>query len=230
LKVNFHHSIGLELRDASLNIMGVGRPEGRHQSELVKAMKEAAGENVSPISGEDDATRPQAGFLWEIAMEWVLLGCPLEYSLDMALAKYFQEARPQLPFPRGPIEKQIRLCLDDVHMTPDGYDREQRCLEQYKWTWKSMRKWSEGYGAEEYFWPWLVAEKNCLWALSQQESELISRVRFYTMWTMGDYSRKPGGGPQVTVTEFEFTADELEENWRKSLVYKKYLDEKEKAA
>ncbi len=227
MKVNFHHVVPLELRDAKLNLMGVGRPEGRHQSELVYAMKAASGENVSAIAGEDDATRPQAGFLWELALEWVLLGCPPDFAMASAFKRYFGVARPNLPVTRGPVESQVRLLQDGVHMTPDGFDRESGCLEQYKWTWKSMRKWSEGHGAEEYFWPWLVAEKNCLWALSKQENRLICRVRFFIMWTMGDYSRKPGGGPQVTVTEFEFTEGELEENWKIALRYRDFLDKQE---
>ena len=78
-------------------------------------------------------------------------------------------------------------------------------LEEYKCTWRSLRRWNED--PEENFLYWFMQVKAYLQMLK------LTKVRFFIFWVNGDYTYKPGRGPQVTTQEFEFTKEELEDNW-----------------
>jgi hypothetical protein len=224
----------LQLLDGSLMPMGHGRPAGMHQSTIVAAMKAAAGESVSPIAGEDPDLRPQMGFLWERAADLVWLGVPWQVALETAWKEYMAVAKVGPP-ERGPVETQLRVACDGILGTPDGWDRGGRTLESYKLTWKSMRKWEED--PEEHFAYWLVGERGYLWSLHSSGYPVfgypaagLATVRFFIFWGNGDYSRKPGRGPQATFTDLSFTYEELEENWRTILRWRDIVEARKREA
>lgn len=102
------------------------------------------------------------------------------------------------------------ISPEGIAMSPDGFNPERVCGEEYKWTWKSCR----GGLVDEYgmprdkFLPWFwQIEAYAKWMGVQ---EFILRVFFVN----GDYSRGPGGGPQFKSYLLTFSDGELEENWR----------------
>jgi len=179
--------------DASLQPMGYGRRIGLHVSGLVKAAVTAiTGETPKAIEGEQENVRSTMGFLWERALEY-------------AFKEYMQVER------KG-IKKQISAELDGVIGTPDGLSVKDNVLEEYKCTWRSMRRWNED--PEGNFLYWFMQVKGYLHMLG------LTRVRFFIFWVNGDYTYKPGRGPQVTTQEFSFTQGELEDNWALLMAHK----------
>ena len=166
------------------------RPSGLHVSGMVKsAFKALFAQESKPIEGEQPFVRALAGFLWERALEH-------------AFTEYMQ-------VDRGIVNKQdfVQLTLPDgriVTGTPDGLKDD--VVEEYKATWRSMRKWSEH--PEEEFWMWVAQVKAYCHMTAR------TKARFFVFWVNGDYSYKSGRGPQVTTCEMEFTPEEIEDNWR----------------
>jgi hypothetical protein len=196
--------------DAALNPMGHGRAE-LHLSQIVKAMKVAAGENVSDIPGEQPWLRAQCGFLWEQAIEYTLGGMGLEDAMELAFKRMMRALRSDLV-------RQVKLVRDGIHMTPDGHDA--RRLYSWKLTWRGAGK--AGFGAdpddglamfEDNFWTWHVAEK--AYAAAAQVAGLLpageATCRFEVLWVRGDY--KGASGPKALATEVTWTAEELRSNW-----------------
>lgn len=172
--------------DGDLNPMGTGRSSGLHLSSLVKAaVQEITGKEMKSIEGEQEGIRAQMGFLWERALEYAF--------------------REYMGAERKGIKKQLKVELDGVKGSPDGLSIKDNVLEEYKCTWRSMRRWNED--PEENFLYWFMQVKGYLHMLG------LKRVRFFIFWVNGDYTYKPGKGPQVTTQEFEFTQEELEDNW-----------------
>jgi hypothetical protein len=173
--------------DASLTPMGTGRAAGLHLSALVKAaVQEITGKELKSIEGEQDGVRAMTGFLWERALEY-------------AFKEYMQAER------KG-IKKQLKVELEGVHGSPDGLSVKDNILEEYKCTWRSMKRWNED--PEGNFLYWFMQVKGYLHMLG------LTKVRFFIFWVNGDYTYKPGRGPQVTTQEFEFTKEELDDNWK----------------
>lgn len=166
------------------------RPSGLHVSGLVKAaFKNLFNTEPKAIEGEQPWVRAMAGFLWERAIEY-------------AFTEYMQQERRI-------VNKQdsCSLVMEDgriVTGTPDGLVGEY--VEEYKATWRSMRKWSED--PEREFWMWVAQVKAYCYMTGR------TKARFFIFWVNGDYSYKTGRGPQVTTCEMEFTVEELEDNWR----------------
>lgn len=167
------------------------RPSGLHVSGLVRAAyKNLKGTESKAIEGEQPFVRAAAGFMWERALEY-------------AFTEYMQKDRRIEVDKQGGVSKEI----PDGRMvtgTPDGVNGEY--IEEYKCTWRSMRKWSEDPEAE--FWMWLAQVKAYCFMTGR------CKARFFIFWVNGDYSYKTGRGPQVTTCEMEFTEDELVDNWQ----------------
>lgn len=208
--------------------MGTGRGVGRHQGEIIHVMKKAAGGNVSNILGEDPGVRAQMGFLWEKVAGLVFLGVPHVIALEMAWKEYLAVTeQPGVP-QRADIMVQIPLICNEIMQTPDGFDPHNKVMESYKLTWITMRKWEED--PEQYFGHWLAAEAGYLHCWNQQdwvikEGMQTYTVRFFIMWINGNYTHKPGKGPQATFTDVTWTKEELEKNWWQGIItYRDYLD------
>lgn len=210
--------------------MGTGRGTELHLGTIIKAMKQAAGESVESIPGEQEWLRAQVGFLWEPAVEYVLSGMSIDDALELAFKRHMRALRSN-------IVRQVRLELDGIHMTPDGIEgvlpltRERalalmpsmgRTLLSWKATWRGAGK--AGWGNsdpdsalhdnfEENFWHWHVAEKAYCWAA--QKAGLLpegdATCRFEVLWLRGDY--RGAGGPIAAAAEVTWTTDELKANW-----------------
>jgi hypothetical protein len=127
-----------------------------------------------------------AGFVFELAMD-------IAFKIWMRWSRY--------------MPTQLEVVVDDIAMTPDGFDAEALRLEEYKFTWYSMKKWLDPTIRESHFRHWFEATKGYCRALG------VRTVRFYIAFAGGDYSWKPGGGPQVRVFDVTYTEEELEDNW-----------------
>lgn len=187
--------------------VGEGRAEGLHLGEIIGEMRREAGLAAGVPEGEPTWLRAQTGFLFEWALELIAGGMPVREAMDTAFKRYMLEAR-------AGVVKQITTVRDDIHMTPDGIDA--RTLESYKFTWKSMRKAADGEAFSEHFWPWLIQEGAYLASLRLAGYDLDA-VKWYVFWANGDYSRKPGNGPQVRVYQARFTQQELDDIWARVL-------------
>ena len=196
---------------ADFTSMGEGRTPGRHLSEITRAMQAASGLSVGAIPGEQANLRPQIGFLWERALE----GAWREYHLETR-----------------PVAAQVKVVYDDVEGTPDGLHLLDLCTEEYKFTWKTMRKWDED--PEQHFPDWMARAKGYLYMVNKGEvwdgptrlqipNQGIFLARFLVFWCNGDYSRKEGRGPQVTEDVFRFEEQELEDHWKTIKRYDDWL-------
>lgn len=183
--------------DASYNRTGRGRRSGLHVSGLVKAVLEAKGKKLEAPSNWQDNVAMQTGFLWENALEW-------------AFKEYMGKERK--------VKKQLAVELDGVHGTPDGLDG--NVLEEYKVTWKSLKKWNED--PEENFDYWFMQVKAYLHMLG------LNTVRFFVFFVNGDYKWDKGVGPRIVRTaEFTFTDAELEDNWTMLMAHRPKAKEEE---
>ena len=192
---------------ADLRPMGEGRPEGLHLSDIIRQMKIAEGEKVSDIEGEQPGLRAWEGFVWESALEYMAAGATLEQAMDLSFKRHMVKQR------QG-IAKQVQVDRDGIHMTPDGLNAVVGESESYKMTRKSFAKAVTLDEFEQNFWPWHVAEMGYCRELG------VDTCRFIVLWMAGDYSKGPGTGPKILQVSVTWTADELEENWRRVLKVK----------
>lgn len=191
----------VEFRDAELRPSGEGRPSGLHLGAIIHRMKVAVGENTGGIEGDQDGVRMQEGFLWEVALEYVAAGMPLDEAMEVAFKRYAIDVR------KG-ITKQVSVQKDGIWMTPDAFAPTAGEIESYKCTRRSLKKALTQEDFESNFWPWLVQEKSYCLALG------VDTVRWIVLWQAGDYSRGIGSGPQMLQCVATFTPEELTNNWR----------------
>lgn len=190
--------------DASLMPMGHGRGEELHLGAILKEKKIAAGENVDDIPGEQPWLRAQCGFLWEVAVEYVVAGMPIDEAIELAFKRHMRALRP--------MARQLKLELDGIRMTPDGLW--ERASLSWKATWRGLGKAATLEDFEANFWTWHDAEK--AYCYGMQKAGLLpegeATCRFEVLWIRGDY--RGAGGPKALGCEVTWTPEELEENWR----------------
>ena len=182
--------------DGTLRPMGTDRVGGLHLSTVIKRMRaEIDGKVPSDIAGEQEGLRAQCGFLWERAIEH-------------AWKEYQGVTRTWVEH-----GKAIEAVADGIAMSPDGVDRREPLLEEYKATWRSRRKADEAFESE--FWPWHVQTMAYARALG-----LPLRCRYIVMWFGGAYYKGPNPhiGPWETVVEW--TQAEVDESWDTVLRYR----------
>ncbi len=187
----------IEVVTADLKRMGEGRAPGLHLGQIIRVMQEEAGRNLGDIEGEQKNVRIYAGFLWEEAMEWA-------FKRAMGATR--------------PVERQCQgFELDGIHVSPDGICLDCPRMEEYKFTWKSLRHFREQDEFEKLYWHWLVQIKGYLWVLGLTECDL------FVFFANGDYSYQPGAGPQVVRRRLSFELGELERNWQNILKVKERM-------
>lgn len=190
--------------DADGHPQGHGRPGGIHASHCIQRYRKIRGAKDGP-QGEQDGVRMYMGFLWEWALEL---------------------AFKAIGFVRSPLVlKQLRLEVDEIHMTLDGLDveHEEPILEESKLTWRSMR-WLSSDEAKNpltlaealsvNFWSWMMQVMAYLHGASVHLGRPVRVVRLYILFVMGDYSFQKKRGPQVRVFELRFTDEEVATNWK----------------
>lgn len=109
--------------------MGHGRAPGLHLGTVIRRIRQLRGDKIYEDGNEQDGGRMFAGFAWERALE---------------LAFHALGVR------RDGVLKQLRLELNGIHMTPDGLDLDVPCLEEYKLTWKGMKRLLDTAGYQDW--------------------------------------------------------------------------------
>jgi hypothetical protein len=160
-------------------------------------------------AGEPQWLAAQDGFLWEYALELYLGGMPLDTAMDVAFKRHMVMARTG-------VTKQITTVLDDIHMTPDGYDPATKALESYKRTKLSAKNALSVEAWVAKFGLWMVQEGSYWHALEAAGYEIDS-IRWYVYWVNGDYSRQAGKGQFVGIYEAKLTKSEREDVWARVL-------------
>lgn len=179
-----------EMTDASGRSMGQGRSVGLHLSQIIKYMRTAGkGEKLDAAGGE----------------KFMMTGFILEMMLEEMLGRFFGQ---YVARSRGLIVTQQELHHDGIYLTPDAYNAKDQRSEEYKATWRSMRKLYEPGGLVHYFWHYLVQVKAACYVMGTTKALLV------IFFVNGDYTHQPpNGGPQIRAIELEFGEDELEKNW-----------------
>lgn len=155
---------------------GVPRTGGLHLSEIIRDLYK----KLNPIRFQDGGgfERMALGFAWE----WVL---------SDAIARVFPSDR--LLIHMGELE------CDGIKMSPDAFDVEDLCLEEWKCTWSSSNKHPDDYP----YYLWQI--KSYCRAIECNKA----RLRIYHV--NGDYRERV---PVVHTWLLEFSDRELEENWK----------------
>lgn len=173
-----------DLTTADGRRMGEGRSPGIHLSDVIKYMRLTIAKEKIRETGSDN---------------WAMLGFAFENVVEDALVRYFGKAKGR------EVVSQSECCVDGIFITPDGYDLSDGSYEEYKATWRSLKKLDDFH---KWFWHWEVQLKGNCYAAGTNKARLVM------FFVMGDYSfRPPEGGPQLRCREYEFTDEELEENW-----------------
>ena len=89
--------------------------------------------------------------------------------------------------------------LDDIFGTPDWFDTDDGCVEEFKATWRSSRR-----PIETDFWHWWVQIK----AYCHMTDTRFARLRVF--FVNGDYR---DSGPQFKLWQAKFEKMELDKNW-----------------
>lgn len=121
------------------------------------------------------------------------------FTFERALEKAFQDRRDGIVRPG-------EIVLDGIAMSPDGICLTDDTLEEFKFTWKS----SNGAPEDPKFWGWIIQLKAYYYALLMLGFELRA-ARLRAFFVNGDYKAKT---PEYKVWEFQFTDEELLENWK----------------
>lgn len=168
---------------------GEGRSTGLHVSEIIRFIRERV-TGIKYVEQEGDPN-------------WALIGLIFENMIEDAFSRYMSAARRDL------IVSQSELCVDGVYLTPDAFNVEDGVCEEFKATYRSLRKLNEPDGMVTHFWPWLTQVAAYCYALGCDTARIVA------LFVMGDYSyRPPDGGPQIRCIEVTFTPQELEDNWK----------------
>lgn len=205
--------LDLEQVDSSGKLMGEGRSEGIHLSQIIRWAREKLEGPIQQTGNEHFMTM---GFLLEVILE-----------------RGFKLFGSMMRKDRSKIVRPGEFELDGIYMTPDGLGiSEEAVIEEYKATYKSLARLTgtnpdKGDCAgdvlcwlKRFHWWWLVQIMAYCWAVGTEKARLI------VWFANGDYSHKPPfGGPQVIVVELEFTLEELQANWTTVLQYRDEMDE-----
>lgn len=169
------------------------RTEGLHVSTIYGDLDRAL--NPGRYAGEftegDLGHFGTIGFLWERMLE----DCLATITAASNPARYYR-----------PGEQLVEGLL----LTPDYGDLDwfgdgscELGLEEWKVTWKSVKKWDEPL--EKNFWRWKVQMMAYCYVLG------VTRARMRVLFIVGNW--RDSIVPVCKVREFEFTEQELRENW-----------------
>lgn len=200
--------------DSDCNPMGYGREKGLHLSDITKWLRIRRGKTVGGIPGEQDGLRMYSGFMWERALE---LGFKA------------------LQICRLGVARQLKVALDGIHCSPDGLDTSVTpfVLEEYKLTWRSIGQVNKlvaagvplGEALSEHYWEWVEVQIPAyLCALRANTGMELTEARLYVFFVNGDYSHKPGRGPQIVVVSLRYTPEELASTWEMILSAKRGME------
>lgn len=164
---------------------GLPRAEGLHLTDVITYILDTINPRIG--GGFDDIElTAEVGFMWEDLLSLVL---------GNRLGKRLND-----------------IQCDGIYCNPDGLgfdplNLNEVALEEYKCTWKSMKK------LPTEVLKWMMQVKGYCHALG------LKVVIFHVLYLMGDYF-KEHHGPQARSFRIEFTEEEIEENWNVILANK----------
>ena len=184
--------------DAEGRAMGVGRGTGLHLSEILLYMRRALDPRLDKLvaAGPGNTNFCNAGFMFEL---WV----------EQALATYIGYSDRKYLITPGEME------VDGIAMNPDRFHVGEGKVVEFKATWKSSRKLFDANGElnvdvfEElfYYYRWQ--------GMAYCHGLGCTKLDIVVWFVNGDYTFKdPTGGPRFYVFEFEFTDQEILDNWK----------------
>lgn len=166
------------------------RAKGLHVSDIIRhientALKPGQRRPDSALTSEEVrriGPYREMGFIWERLVEMILA--------DRMISRR-----------RDHVVRQPALVRDDIHLSPDALELLEWVLEEYKATWRSMRRAQD---LENEFWAWMAQMMAyCL--------ELETNVaNLFVFFVNGDYRNS---GPQIRHFRLEWTHKELKDNW-----------------
>jgi hypothetical protein len=166
---------------------GPGRSSGVHVSEIIRSIENEVtkpGKRRPYDSLTSDEKRRMGayvtgGFAWEEVIREAVV------AMHLASSDRF--------IPPGELE------LDGIHGTPDWFDTEDWCIEEFKATWRSSRR-----PITQDFWHWWVQIRAYCHMLG------VRTARLRVFFVNGDYRNS---GPQIKMWQATFTPEELIMNW-----------------
>ena len=166
----------------------VRRSPGIHVSDVIRSIENAVTKPGQRKAFEDltEAERRRMGAYIHGGFAW-------EEVIRRAVVDMYTGAQGRFISPG-------ELCCDGLIGTPDWYDTEDDCIEEFKCTWRSSRRDIE---SEFRSWWWQMM------AYCYMADTKGARLRVF--FVNGDYK---DSGPQIKQWQAVFNDEELERNWR----------------
>lgn len=184
----------------------VQRSKGLHLSHIINHIEDQKKAKDRNFTGELVQNYMSMGFLWERALEHLIENDPYELWEWLFTGVLNDVNNPRVIRPG-------EQCLDGIYMTPDGYDIESVCLEEYKFTTKSLKNDIRGPKFER----WLKYQIPCyLKALR------LKHCRLRVLFGRGDYTN---GAPIWMEYWLEYSHQEIDDIWEEILRNADYMRE-----
>lgn len=140
-------------------------------------------------------------------------GEPLVITIEMAMELAWKRRMRLRRRTEGNIVQPGELELDGLAGNPDGLNLDEEANEEYKHTWKSMAKMPQ-FRVEFAEWDWQMrAYLHMERSLGLLPYGQIAKSILIVRWVNGDY-RSTGYRPVDKAYNIEYSADEIESNWR----------------
>lgn len=181
------------------------RTPGLHLSTIVRAIEQDIfGQEKRPDKTPDQERRLMA--MWEAGLVW-------ERAIEVAYSERYCKDRPW-------IIRQGEVEMDGIKLTPDADDPREKQIEEYKWTRVSLNTIAkEGF---EKKWPGYLMQMKAYCRAKKRTKALL-----VVLFVNGDYKwGTTGCEPTPKKYLFEFTKQEIEENWLLILAKKRELERK----
>lgn len=172
----------------------ISRSKGLHLSHIINFIED--GGVVGKRDQRSDSLNNYAagGFVWERVLDKLIHYTPEELFEMLFTQAFFEVHNPKVVRPG-------EICLDGIYMTPDGYHIEDECLEEWKYTNKSLNN------------P-ITGPKFARWIQYQIPAYLkalnLTTCRLRVYYARGNYTT---GEPTFMEYMITYTQQEIDETW-----------------
>lgn len=171
-------------------LLHVGQVIRDIENRVVKPGERKPTEELSPAEKQRMGNYVEMGFIFELMVE-----------------HFFRARMLNRRAAQAGVVSQTEIIYQGMAMTPDGWCPADDTVEEYKATWRSLRRATppESIFDSQNFWSWGAQSKSyCL----AHDTRL---ARFFVFWVNGNYKES---GPVVYRYDVEWSAQEIAENWR----------------